>query len=236
MTEKESSRILTGLLTATGIFIAAILLPKLVVAGLIPRLLTTQSLELALSLLAIGILGKGQFSAYGFRFPQVAEVSLMTVVRWIPVGLLAIALGALATSAILLTGASGNPLVKQLSFPQMVLFIWIFSSTIEEIFTRGFLLSHLSQGLQGKIKFLFFSISKPVLISALFFGAMHLILPLSGADLTSTVIIFLFTFSLGLLAGSQREKTGSLIPAIGVHMLANIGGMVGGILYFILGR
>lgn len=36
------------------------------------------------------------------------------------------------------------------------------------------------------------------------------------------------------LAGHLRAKTGSLIPAIVVHMLANIGGMIGGIIFTLI--
>ncbi len=57
---------------------------------------------------------------------------------------------------------------------------------------------------------------------------------MSGADLKTIIIILLFTFSLGLLAGHLRSRSGSLLPAIGVHMLANIGGVMGGIVYTVI--
>ena len=60
---------------------------------------------------------------------------------------------------------------------------------------------------------------------------MHLVLLLSGVDLVTIVMILLFTFSIGLMAGHYRSKTMSLIPAIVVHILANVGGMIGGVLY-----
>jgi membrane protease YdiL (CAAX protease family) len=68
----------------------------------------------------------------------------------------------------------------------------------------------------------------------LFFGAMHLVLLLAGADIQTTAIIVIFTFSLGLLAGHQRAKSGSLIPAIVLHALANVGGILGGIVYVLI--
>ena len=131
-------------------------------------------------------------------------------------------------------GGTGNPLAKGLSFPQIVLFVWIFSSIIEEVFTRGFLQGHLSV-LSGKhMKLLFVRIELPVLISALFFACMHFTLLFAGVDATTMAVTFLFTFSIGLMAGYLRAKTGSLIPAIAVHMLANIGGMIGGIIYTLI--
>ncbi|MCK4302206.1 MAG: CPBP family intramembrane metalloprotease [candidate division Zixibacteria bacterium] len=40
----------------------------------------------------------------------------------------------------------------------------------------------------------------------------------------------MFASVLGFIAGYQREKTGSLIPAIMVHMFGNIGGYCTGLL------
>ncbi len=143
-------------------------------------------------------------------------------------------LGIVASVLILGLGGNGNPVVKQLSIPQMILFVWVFSSIIEEVLTRGFLQGHLS-ALSGKyVKLPGFRVEVPVLKSALFFACMHLILPFVGADAPTTVIVFLFTLSIGLMAGHFRARTGSLIPAIAVHMLANVGGMIGGIIYGII--
>ena len=84
------------------------------------------------------------------------------------------------------------------------------------------------------MKLLFVRIELPVLISALFFACMHFTLLFAGVDATTMAVTFLFTFSIGLMAGYLRAKTGSLIPAIAVHMLANIGGMIGGIIYTLI--
>ena len=234
MVSSTRFRIATTLIVAVVIFLVAIILPKLLISAATGRLATTQSLELVLSLVAIAVLGKGRFSDYGFCLPHGDRPAGDAFLRWIPVGLLAMALGAVATAATLIAGAGGNPLVKQLSFPQIVLFVWIFSSTIEEIFTRGFIQGHLAPAMPGSFRFLFFRIETAAFVSAVFFGLMHLSLLVSGADLKTVIIILLFTFSLGLLAGHQRARTGSLVPAIGVHMLANIGGVIGGMIYMIV--
>jgi len=218
-------RVSTTILIGIVIFAVAILIPKLLVTDPIPSLLTTQILELILALLAIGILGKWRFSEYGFRLPKSSGTSSAKPVQWLGISLVALSLGAIATLAIAFTHASGNPLVKQLSLPQIILFVWISSSIIEEIFTRGFIQGHISILNSSSIKFLFFRINIPTLISAAFFGAMHTVLLLSGADLLTTIIIVIFTFSLGLLAGHQRARSQSLIPAVFVHMLANMGGL-----------
>jgi membrane protease YdiL (CAAX protease family) len=229
-----ASRIVTTLFVGLLIFAASIVLPKLLMPRGISSLLTTQGLELVLALSAIGILGKGRFSDYGFRLPRTTGFSLWVLGNWVLLALAAMGMGAVATLAVSLLGGDGNPVVKQLSFPQVVLFIWVFSSIIEEIFTRGFIQGHLSPLDQIVVRVLLFRVSLPTLIGALFFGAMHSVLLLSGADMLTTAIIVIFTFSLGLLAGHQREKSGSLIPAIMLHALANMGAVLGGILFVLI--
>ena len=233
MESKSRNQIITALFAAIIIYIVVVFIPKFIIEGTKSKILATQSLELGLSLIAIWLLGKGRFADYGFRWPKSDSHWSTSMMRWLPVALISLAVGALATLAILITGAVGNPLAKQLTIPQIILFIWIFSSTIEEIFTRGFLQSHLAAALDTNRKIPFLKVDYPTFTSAFFFACMHLVLLKTGADLISTIIILLFTFSVGLLAGHQRACTGSLIPAIGVHMLANIGGLLGGILYSI---
>jgi membrane protease YdiL (CAAX protease family) len=231
---KNVSRFVTTILTGVAISVVALVLPKLLVPGVVPSLLTTQALELVLALLAIGILGRGRFSGYGFCLPRITRFSLAAVVKWILIALAAVAMGMLATLAATLSGAGGHPTLKQLSLPQMILFTWVFASIVEEILVRGFVQGHLSPWNETNVKLLLFRVSVPTLVGALFFGAMHTVLLLAGADALTTIIIVIFTFSLGLLAGHQRAKSGSLIPAIILHTLANVGGVLGGIVYAIL--
>jgi len=232
MNDSPKKSLAITLVTGFLIFIIAVVLPKFFVSIATHKIMVTQTLELLLSLLAIFILGKKQFDRYGFCLPRTGKPPLESLIKFLPVAAIALALGTVASLVSLFTGAAGNPVVKELSFPQIILFIWIFSSVIEEIFTRGFIQGHLSaSGDNRTFRFLTADISRPALISAVFFACMHLVLFLSGADLKTTVIIFLFTLCLGLLAGHQRDRTGSLLPAIGVHMLGNIGGMLGGIIY-----
>ena len=234
MLSKSGSRIVTTLLVGALIFVVSIVLPKLLVFKGVSSLLTTQGLELVLALLAIGVLGKGRFSDYGFRLPRIASFSLRVLAKWVLIALTAVGMGATATLAVSLSGGSGNPVVKQLSLPQIVLFVWVFSSIIEEILTRGFIQGHLSPLNEVSVGMLVFRVSVPTLAGALFFGAMHFVLLLSGADIPTTVIIVIFTFSLGLLAGHQRAKSGSLLPAIILHALANMGGILGGIVFVLI--
>jgi len=234
MSSEVKSKVTTALVAAIVIALVSVVLPKFILTGAVAKISLTQGLELILSLLAIVILGKSRFTEYGFCLPDKNVATSGGKFRWLLLSLFAPLLGMAATIAVLALGGNGSPVVKQLSLPQIVLFVWIFSSVIEEVFTRGFLQGHLSV-LSGRyVKLLFFRVELPAFISAFFFACMHLILPFVGADAVTTVVIWLFTFSLGLLAGHLRARTGSLIPAIVVHMLANIGGMLGGIIYNII--
>jgi membrane protease YdiL (CAAX protease family) len=62
----------------------------------------------------------------------------------------------------------------------------------------------------------------PVVVSGLFFGAMHLtLIRLIGPG---AIPIVLAATYLGLVAAYYREKTGSLLPAYILHVLFNIAG------------
>jgi len=232
--QEAGKQIIIAIVAAVFIFLIAILLPKLIFSNAVAKISATQILELALSILAILILGKGRFAEYGFRLPAPELTQSYRMARWLTYGIAALILGALATVALLVTGAAGNPIARQLTFPQIILFVWIFSSTIEEIFTRGFLQGHLSRFIETGRTISLLKVNIPALIGALFFSLMHLSLIASGVDLKTIIILLIFTFSVGLLAGKLRAETRSLIPAVGVHMLANIGGVIGGIVFSII--
>jgi membrane protease YdiL (CAAX protease family) len=231
MAGNKYSQLIVALVAAIIISQVALNLPQFLFENTITKMTTTQGLELFLSLLAILILGKGKFGDYGFRLPSRSHLATGAFALWM---LGALALGALATASILLSGGMGNPVTKKLTFPQIILLVMISASVIEEVFTRGFLQSHLSGLADKTVKLVFIRVNLPTMISAVFFACMHLVLLRSGADLATVPIILIFTFLLGLMAGHQRAKSGSLIPAIVLHMLGNVGGIVGGIIYAII--
>ena len=123
-------------------------------------------------------------------------------------------------------GSSSNPTTAALGSPvAIILTVWIYASVCEEIFTRGLLQSWLSPLAAYRIRLLRrWPLSAPVLLGALFFGAMHVVLwPKMGAE---ALAVMFMAFILGVIAGYYREKTGSLIPAILVHAFFDIGGTV----------
>lgn len=128
------------------------------------------------------------------------------------------AVGSPAASRLSAYGAMGSPV-------SIILTVWIYASICEEIFMRGLLQSWLSPLAAYRIRLLHrWPLSVPVLLSALFFGAMHVVLwPEMGVE---TLAVMFMAFVLGVIAGYYREKTGSLIPAILIHAFFDIGGTV----------
>ena len=183
--------------------------------GFLPDSFLTHSLMLLLSLALARIFSKGRLSLFGltrgtYRFsPKILLWALPTAVFSV--------LSTLGPEA----GGEGG-VVGDLSRPQIILFVWIYASVCEEVLTRGLLQTLLYQ--EGKPAEGTRRLSGPVILSGLFFGAMHLVLVSSMGPAAAPVIVL--ATLLGLLAGSYRQKTGSLIPAVLVHMLFNIGGML----------
>jgi membrane protease YdiL (CAAX protease family) len=174
---------------------------------------------LLLSLLAIWILGRGRFYEYGFRPAR--------KVRWVRLIAIALALGVLNSLTGVLLGGGGVSLVQDLSFGQIALLVWLFASVAEEILTRGLIQGYLAPLSQDYLKLGRFRLNVPTLVGALFFGAMHLALLTTGTDVRSTLVVVVYAFFLGLLAGHSRAQAGSLIPAVVVHILGNVGGVLG---------
>jgi membrane protease YdiL (CAAX protease family) len=66
------------------------------------------------------------------------------------------------------------------------------------------------------------------LITATFFGLVHLALLSQGAATLQAITIVLVALILGIIAGYFRDKTGSLVAPIIVHSLFNITGSIVG--------
>lgn len=173
----------------------------------------THSLMCTLSILTVILLAKRRRKDYGFtrgRFQLTGRIFL-----WIlPTAALSV-MGFLASRS----GAEIKPGLG-VSPIQTIVFVWIYATVAEEIFTRGLLQSYLLPltrygiNLSQKLR-----LSLPVLFSGLYFGMMHIV----AVDKMGPPVILLATL-LGIVAGYYREKTESLIPAMIIHALFNIGG------------
>ncbi len=224
MESLKAKRIFTGIIISAVIFLVAAFLPE-IVHILKPSLITHPTM-LVLSLIAIFIFSKGNFKEYGFTKGK--------KIKWLLPTLIALGLGAIATLTTLLLKISGIQMVKSLSFPEIILYVWIIASLCEEVLTRGFLQSFLQPLKDNSVNLLIVKVDLPAFIAALFFSLMHLVIIKGGADFMTVVVIMIFTFCVGILAGHYRSLSGSLIPAVVLHMLANMGGLIGGIIYGII--
>ncbi len=101
--------------------------------------------------------------------------------------------------------------------------IYIQPST-EEIVFRGLIQTYLSSRITSSFSLLRFRISHAAMVSALLFSLARLLLLTKGAGAAQVTMIEISTFILGLAAGYFRETTGSLVPAVIIHMFFNIWG------------
>jgi len=171
---------------------------------------------LAASLVLILILSRGRPASYGLRWP--------TRFALLPLALLSVGITAAARVVAKLLPGQGLTFTQDYSFPQMVLLVWIYASVAEETLARGLIQGHLAPLSARGVTLGRLRVSVPVLAAAVFFAAMHLGLFTMGIDASTVLQIFVFAFFMGLVAGHYRERTGSLLPAMLAHTLANAAG------------
>jgi membrane protease YdiL (CAAX protease family) len=172
----------------------------------LPSSFYLQSIYLIVILLLMALLSRGRLQLFGFACGSF-RLSWRYFAWLIPPLTMGIA-GALQAHS---NASAGAPL--GLSKLQIVIFIWIYSSFCEEVLTRGFLQTLLSRAL-GKNRF-----GITVFLSGLFFGLMHLI---AIRQMGPGVVVF--ATYLGMVAAYYRQKSGSIYPAMLLHLLFNISG------------
>ncbi|MBD3236025.1 MAG: CPBP family intramembrane metalloprotease [Candidatus Eisenbacteria bacterium] len=229
--EKEASRlpalrvllaILLGILATLGAGIAASLIAQLFGGPeQAPAWLTgvaNHTGMVLVSLVLIAILSHGRWDLYGFRRPH--AFSLTGVLIWSGgISALAFLIGALLPE-------QDMGFMEEYPVWQEILFIWIYASLAEEVVTRGLVQGFLDP-LRGRgIRLGGLLLSTPVLVGALFFGAMHLSLFTVGFHPAVVIRIVIFATLIGLVAGYYRERSRSLWPAFLAHASANVVGSV----------
>ena len=217
----RASTLLLPLVVCTAIAVFALAVPKIIGRSTFWIFLPgffTESILLLCSLALSAWLTRGRLAAFGFTkgtFRLRARFFLWLLPMLVITTLQVMGSPAGVSPSGPGPGANGSPVA-------VILTIWIYASICEEIFTRGLLLGWLSPLARHRIRVGNFGLSVPVLASALFFAAMHVVLwPLLGPV---TLLVMFLACILGLIAGHYREKTGSLIPAILVHAFFDIGG------------
>ena len=239
MTRKNSlttSLVLWGLIYGLSLYVLPDLPPFKTLADKLDWLGAgdiTQTFFLVFSLAAMWFIGKGDWRRFGFKgiHPKQLGKPLLLIVGCeiaLFIVFMSITKGPgpeTAAAADPGPGPDGPSGPMGMGFWQAVLSVWIYASVIEEVFYRG-----LCQSLLDKYRNIAFPlfrarISLPVVIYAVLFGLGHLcLLSVFGGIFLAHIIISCIVMA--LIAGYYREKTGSLIPAIAVHSMANVIGMM----------
>jgi membrane protease YdiL (CAAX protease family) len=173
---------------------------------------------LVVSFLLVIALSRGRIADYGFTWTPITGLS--STILW--------SLGVGTAGAVLQATLCplDMPVAQQFTFSQVVVFIWIYASICEEVLTRGLIQGYLAP-LKGRgLHALGLRVSLPVIVGALFFALMHLPAIVTAGGVPSQLVFLVVAAFLGLMAGHYREKTGSLLPAVLVHMLFNVSASV----------
>ena len=187
---------------------------------------------LVLSIIMIWFVNDRSFKNYGFVKAKNISYPKMTLIS---IGIL---IASMIIGGILFVGilrnyfpAENNKVFPSQSILQMILVVWIWSSITEEFLSRG-----LVQGFMDHLKNKkLVGLSVSVIFSGLFFGAMHLSLLNSGMAYWFVGMIVSNATVVGLLAAYYREKSGSIVPAIYIHILANVVGSAPILISMLLG-
>jgi membrane protease YdiL (CAAX protease family) len=214
---------------ALGVFVAAILASRAVPGSVTARhpwarQAVSQGLMAAFALGAMAA-SKRPLAEFGFRRPAPARGRFL---------LWGLGLGAASTGLILGLGLRGlRGYLAAYGLPGIVLWIWIVSSVVEELFCRGWFQTIVAAG-EGNSDG--GRTSAAVMWSAALFGTMHLALLFGDVEIAAVMVIVPSVTALGYVCATARARTGSLRPAIAAHVLFNVGGLLAGVVYTVAYR
>ena len=182
------------------------------------------SVELILSIIAIYLLKPN----FNIKLPKLKPAIKVFFTGF---GVTILTMILLNVLEMLITGekptGKGHPALNRMTITQVFFFVFIGASIAEEMVFRGFLLNMISSLKKYKLHLFKKQIGLHIIISALMFGAAHLILLKNGADLTFTLRIVVLTTIVGVFAGYFQEKYNNTSYAILTHMGANLTGVIG---------
>lgn len=226
---KKSNRVLAGLFITAFVFLTANYAGVKLQLNIefIPYSFSIHSLMIMLSVIFIIVMNKHVH--YALAVPRVRNMwkpFLIAIAVTIGVNILLELiyklLGTGSTRVVAGDTVEGFALLDSMNPLQILIFVFFYASLAEEILFRGFLQNYLSPLLTGRIRLFGREISYPVIISALAFGAAHLIVIKSGASMQFVIRIVVFSTSLGLVAGYYQEKHHNNAYAVFVHMIGNL--------------
>ncbi len=220
-----------GLFITIFIFVISNLLIRITSLSynFIPATFTIHSTMLFFSILAIVFFAKKGWLKIPFK-----PVKFRYYVTGILIALAGFVIANIISTIILL--AFGLPIVPKgnglssiagMNYLQFFLFVFIYASICEEFLFRGFFQNFLEP-----FKIYGFTITKnirlslPVIISGVLFGLAHLVLLFTNTDSTIILRTVIMTMIIGIIAGYFQEKHQNILPAIAVHMTANLPGLI----------
>ena len=221
---KTKKTIIYGVIILIVIFFTAILIGRKIdlKSNFIPNSVIEHLIMILLSGIAIWVMNK-DLNFY------IALPKLKKIIKPFFIGMLIMFIVNIPMNIItmLVNGkTTAHPFLTQHSALQTFLFVFILASIAEEILFRGFFLNSLKSLRNKGITILKHRFSYPVIISAIAFGAAHLVLISAGVDYLFLIRIVLFTFILGSASGYYQEKyENNTSYAIIVHMGGNLLGI-----------
>lgn len=222
---KNNERIIYGLVITTIIFLTATIIGSQIHLNsrFISDSFVTHSIMLLLAVTAIFALRKTiNFRISLPKFKNVLKPIIIAIATTIVINIL-------MTIVIRLAGGKVevHPLLSKMSPMQVLVFVFIYASIVEEILFRGFLLNILKSLEKRGITIFKRKLSLAVIISALAFGFAHLVLIKTDVGSLFLFRVVLFATSLGLVAGYYQEKYDNNSYAIIVHMAGNSIAVIG---------
>lgn len=182
------------------------------VEGVIYKLYT-----LVLSVAMIWFVNNKSLANFGFVKPKKINYLKMILIT-VVVTLISIIIGSILFMVIFPPETINSRFTEERPLLETILTVWVWSSITEEFLSRG-----LVQGFMNHLKNIKFAgLSVSVIFSGLFFGALHIS--------TGVATIVFFTTIGGFVMAYYREKSDSILPAIYVHILANITGYLFGLM------
>jgi membrane protease YdiL (CAAX protease family) len=190
-------------------------------SDLLPSGVMIQVAMFAVAFCLIAALSRGRLAEYGFQHAGLGQLKTAFIFGSVVAVIVHVVIAIVWT---LFPPAASHPALAGSSFIRTVFTVWIVASTSEEVVHRGLIQSFLKPlavyGVHiGRIR-----LSLPVIVAAVLFGVLHIMLLTMGADGRLVGGIVATAIVLGVVAGYYREKTGSLMPAILIHMLFNVYG------------
>lgn len=170
---------------------------------------------LCMAMLLIAVVGKKQFSEFGFKLPEDLKVWKAVLTGFVA-GTLLYVLAELSNIELAFMGQS--PLVY------IILLSWIGAPIQEEVIFRGLFQGFLAVRIKSSVTIWKWKLTIPALIGAIAFSLAHLALVTVESILGGIFFVIISAFILGIIAGNFRAATGSLISPIIIHALFNVTG------------